>query len=624
MMLDTRQILPLALAIVPAMTCAAAPLSTDTLVEPLQEIVVTGTNEAVDGRYLPYTVSVVDRAEIEAASSSRILDILTSRVPGFFTTARNVLGYGISTGGSGHIKLRGVGGDRASGVLMMVDGQPQFAGIYSHHIGDFYTSTNVERVEVLRGSGSVLYGSNAMAGVVNIVTRRVEKEGFHGTLSANYGSYDTWQTEATASWCSGRLWGTAGVSYERTDGTVTNFDFEQISAYGKVGYDFSDTWKGYADYTFVNFNAKDPVYPTLTDPESTDIYRQDVIRGEASVVVSNSYEHTNGVARIYYNYGNHYIDDPRHFHSTDDRMGVLIYQNFDTWRNATATAGFDFARYSGRIPISGGNAHHEGSLSTMGTKVINEYSPYITLNQRAIRGILTLSAGLRVAMSDRFDTHIVPQGGISVNLPHHFNVKASAAMGYRNPSFREMFLYRYANPDLKPERMMNYELSLTKHFGNSVEASLTGYYIRGYDMINQDADLVLNVNTGRFINKGIEFTAAWRICPKVSARATYSYLHSSLDNITGAPRHQYYVAVEYRPVPLLTLDANVTGAGHLYVASGMDYQSYATVNVKARWQAFPNAAITLRLDNVTDTDYTINRGYTMPGFCVFGGITLSI
>lgn len=588
----------------------------------LREIVVTGSNEAVDGRRLPYTVSVVGRAEIESASSNRILDILPGRVPSFFVTGRNVLGYGVSNGGAGHIKMRGVGGDRASAVLMMVDGQPQFAGIYSHHIGDFYTRRNVERVEVLRGPGSVLYGSNAMAGVVNVVTRGVHREGFHGSADVEYGSHNTLTAGASGQWRRQRLWATASVGYDRTDGTVEGFDFNQISAYAKAGYDFSEVWKAYADYTLVRFGAHDPIYPTLSDPTSTAVYTQSVVRGEASAVVSNNYGATNGTMRLYYSYGNHFIDDPRHFHSTDDRLGLLIYQNFAPWRGASATAGFDFARYTGRIPVSGGRPHQPGSLTTLDRRNITEYSPYLTLSQEFADGLLTLGAGVRGAFSNKFGAHVVPQGGFALNLPEAFTIKGSIAVGYRNPSFRELYLYKFANPDLGPERMTNYEISLTKDFGHGISSSLTAYYIQGSDMIQQTPEG--NRNTGRFINKGIEATAQWRATGRLRLWSTYSYLHSSLTNLTGAPRHQYFVGIEWLPARTLSLDASLSGAGRLYVAPDVHLQSYATLNIKARWQLLPMLALSLRADNITDARYTINKGYPMPGICIYGGISVEI
>ena len=106
----------------------------------LNEVVVTGSNSAVGRNLIPYTVSVIGTEALESAGSSQLLSVISGRVPSLFVTERGILGFTVgSHGGAGHIKMRGVGGDRASAVLMMVDGQPQFAGIYSHHVADFYS-----------------------------------------------------------------------------------------------------------------------------------------------------------------------------------------------------------------------------------------------------------------------------------------------------------------------------------------------------------------------------------------------------------------------------------------------------------------------------------------------------
>lgn len=588
----------------------------------LDEVVVTGSNKALPARLLPYTVSVVNRSELEGAGSTQLLSVLSGRVPSLFVTERGLLGYGVSNGGSGHIKLRGIGGDRASAVLMMLDGQPQFAGIYSHHVADFYTTTNVERVEVLRGPSSVLYGSNAMAGTINIITRNAKHDGYHGTLTTEYGSYNTLETTLSSEVRRGRWSAFASGSYGRTDGNIDGLTFKQWSGYGKVNYVFSEQWKATVDYAIMNFRSHDPVYPLLSNPESTDVYRQNVTRGEASAAVTNNYGSTDGTARVYYSYGNHYIDDPRHFHSTDDRFGVMLYQNFKPWKGAMATGGFDFATYGGEIPMSGGTGHKPGAMGTISRKSITEYSPYITLAQILPGERLTINGGVRMANSDKFGTRWVPQGGFSFLMPADVIFKASAAMGYRNPSFRELYLYRMANPHLAPERMWNYEMSLARNFGTSFSASLTAYYSKGNNMI-QVIDQH-NENTGRFINKGIEASAQYRPSSTLAFNVSYSYLHTSLSNLVGAPRHQYFAGAAWKPLRWLTANVEVKGAARLYVAENYKQQSWATLNMKFTAAVWSNLDLSLQLDNISDARYTIIRGYKMPGFTAFGGFKLHI
>lgn len=587
----------------------------------LDEVVVTGTNSAISKNLLPYSVSVVGRDRLESTGQTQVLSAISGMVPSLFVSERSMFGFGVSNGGSGHIKLRGVGGDRASAVLMMVDGQPQFAGIYSHHIADFYDKEYVERVEVLRGPGSVLYGSNAMAGAINVITKNAAVPGVRTTVTSQYGSYNTWLSSVTNTVRYGKFSSLASVSYNRTDGTVDNFDFKQADGYVKVGYDFSSKWRANVDYTLMHFKGNDPIYPKLSNPESTDIYRQSIVRGEVSATVTNRYAATGGTVRAYYSYGNHFVDDPRHFHSKDDRLGIIAYQNFIPWRGASATVGFDFDVYSGEIPVSGGNSHTEGSMSTISRKRITEYSPYVTLSQSVAGDLLNVNGGLRMANSDMFDTQWVPQIGVALNPGLGFNVKGTAAMGYRNPSFRELYLYRMANPDLRPEKMMNYEFSIGKYFSRYLTVGLTAYYSRGYDMIQVVDNR--NVNTGRFINKGVEVTANSHPLEHLRLYASYSYLHTSLSDLVGAPVNQYYIGAELTLWRRLKVAADLKGVGGLYVAADVHEQNYALLDMKLTYGICRCVDIFTRLENMTAARYVINRGYDMPGFTAMGGFKVS-
>jgi iron complex outermembrane receptor protein len=547
-------------------------------------------------------------------------------VPGLFVTERNIFGFGVSNGGAGAIKIRGVGGNPTNAVLMMVDGQPQFAGIYSHHVADIYETEYVDRVEVLRGPGSVLYGSNAMGGVINVITKNSDTPGCHTTLRTGYGSYNTWRSSVTNMTRSGKFSSLVSLAYDRTDGIERNFDFDQKSLYAKVGYDFSENWQARADYSLVNSIGNDPIYPRLSDPASTAIYHQNIIRGEASVSLVNSYTPTNGNVRLYYSYGNHYIDDPRHFHSLDDRFGVLAYQNFSLWKGADATAGFDFDTYTGRIPVSGGNQHTPGSLSTIGHKSITEYSPYVTLSQSIADGVLVLNGGLRMANSDKFGTQWIPQCGFSLHPIEQLAFKASAAKGYRNPSFRELYLYRTANPDLSPEQMTNYEATLSANISPRLTASLTAYYSTGDNLIQTVA--MKNVNTGSFTNKGVEASATMQLLSNFAVSASYSYLHTSLANLVAAPANQFYASIAWQPVSRLSIDATFRGVSGLYVSPTANDESYILLGAKVSYTLLENVKginslqLFTTFDNITDSNYTINEGYKMPGFNAFGGLKL--
>lgn len=627
---------------------SAANLSDSTRVHGLDEVVVTGSNQATSRNLLPYTVSVINSRQLEATGKTQLLSAISGEVPSLFVSQRNIFGFGVSNGGSGGIKIRGVGGSPTNAILMMVDGQPQFAGLYSHPVADFYETEYVDHVEVLRGPGSVLYGSNAMGGVINVITKHQQQDGVHTSLTSQYGSYNTWQTSLTNMVRKGKFSSMVSLGYDRTDGLQDNFDFKQSSLYAKVGYELSTQWKLSADYSLMNFIGNDPIYAKLktNNPAATDIYHQNVTRGEASLTLSNRYEgssskagfsyaSTDGAIRVYYSYGNHFVDDPNHFHSLDDRFGILAYQNFNPWKMAMATVGFDFNTYTGKIPMSGGHAYGDGSkpaqMQTISRKSITEYSPYVTFQQGFFQGLLTLNGGLRMANSDKFGSHWLPQVGFAVHPGDDWTLKASLAKGYRNPSFREMYLYAVANPDLDPESMMNYELTISRRFSRYLSMDVTGYFSKGSNMINmidvptaEGGTTKRNMNTGSFINKGIEVSAQSHPLDVLSIRASYSYLHTSLSNLAAAPKNQYFLGIGWQALRQLSVDAELKGVGGLYVADDVKHQNYALLGLRLTYKPIRQLDLFVHFDNLTDAKYEINKGYQMPGFNVMGGVKVKL
>ena len=157
------------------------------------EFVVTGVRDETALRHLPMTVSVVSRQTLEESGEVSVLPVLNAQVPGFFSASRGVMGYGVSSGAAGQMSIRGIGGPAqaglpTTGVLVLIDGNPQYMGLMGHPIADAYSTMTTEKVEVLRTPASVLYGSNAMGGVVNIITRQ-SKEDYCKPASISRGAY---------------------------------------------------------------------------------------------------------------------------------------------------------------------------------------------------------------------------------------------------------------------------------------------------------------------------------------------------------------------------------------------------------------------------------------------------
>ena len=515
----------------------------------IDEVVVTGTRSVADVRHLSQTVSVVDRSTIEKKMQPSLLPMLAQQVPGLFTTSRGMMGYGVSDGHAGTISLRGLSGDAAR-MMVLIDGHPQYAGIFGHPISDAYQSMLAERVEVLRGPASVLYGSNAMGGVINIVTRRLDEDGVKTDFRAGYGSFNTVETELTNMARKGRFSSTVSASYNRTDGHRQDMQFEQYGGYLKLGYELADHWDLSADADVTHFNASypGPVSAPLVDGD------QRITRGVASLAVRNEYDRTSGALSLFYNWGNHWINDgytpskgespqPARFNSYDDMMGISLYQSARFFEGNRITVGFDWFRYGGRAWndfIAGENA---GSRTMLVDKFENELAGYMDFRQHIGR-IVTLNAGLRVDHHSRVGTEWVPQAGAVFHLPHSVELKASASKGFRYPILREMYMFPPQNPDLQPESMWNYEISAMQTLlDGNLSYGVNIFYINGKNMImtlpNPNGSGMLNQNSGKIENAGVEVQIGWRINGTWSVDANYSFLHME-NPVVAAPEHKFY------------------------------------------------------------------------------------
>lgn len=597
------------------------------------EVVVTGTRNATDMRHLSQTVSVVSRARIEQSMQPSLLPVLTENVPGLFTTARGIMGYGVSGGAAGGISLRGLSGGTAQ-MMVLVDGHPQYAGIFGHPISDAYQSLLADKVEVLRGPASVLYGSNAMGGVVNIVTRKQHTDGVNTHVRAGYGSFNTLETEATNLIRKGRFSSVLSASYNRTDGHRRDMGFEQSGGYAKLGYDISSHWNAYADVNVTHFNASYPgqVSAPLVDGD------QRITRGVGSLAVTNNYERTSGALSLFYNWGKHWVNDgytpsngqtrqDGRFHSRDDMMGLSLYQSTRFFKGNRTLFGFDWFRYGGEAWTQYVAGDQAGTRRDLVNKHEDELAGYIDFRQDLGRWV-TLNAGLRVDNHSRVGTECIPQAGLAVHLPHAVEIKTSAAKGFRYPILREMYMFPPQNPDLKPESMWNYEVALSQSLlDGRLNYGINLFYIDGKNLImtlpNPGGPGMLNQNTGEVDNCGVELQAAWRINRHWSVDGNYSYLHMKVP-VIAAPEHKLYVGGQFTAGNRWSVSTGVQYIDGLYTAVGErpTTESFVLWNVRARFSATKWLDLWLRGENLLAQKYEINAGYPMPKATVVGGINV--
>lgn len=616
-----------ALCLLTAVTSAAQ--EADSLrTYPIDEAVITGTRNRTDVRHLSQTVSVVNRDKIEQTMQPSLLPVLNEQIPGLFTTARGIMGYGVSGGAAGGISLRGLSGGSAR-MMVLIDGHPQYAGIFGHPVADAYQTLLADRVEVLRGPASVLYGSNAMGGVINIVTRQPEGDGFKGRFHTGYGSYNTLETEAGAMLKSGSFSANVSASYNRTDGHRENMGFSQYGGYAKLGYQFTDNWQLLADLDLTHFDAScpGPVSAPLIDAD------QGITRGMTSLSVKNDYGKTSGALSFFYNWGRHSIGDGHTadviivdkytFESYDDMMGVSLYQSAVLFEGNRTTVGADWFRYGGKA----WNAYQMQPDKDLVDKHETELAAYFDFRQH-IGSVLTLNAGLRADHHSRIGTEWVPQAGAAVHLPHHIEMKASVAKGFRYPILREMYMFPPQNPDLKPESSWNYELAISqKLLGGRLSYGVNLFHIDAKNIIltlpNPSGAGKLNQNSGELHNSGAEIQAAWRISRAWSVNANYSYLHMK-EPVIAAPEHKAYAGASWT-VGRWSVSTGLQYVAGLYTStSPVQKEDFLLWNVRSSFKVCKWLDLWARGENLLAQEYEINAGYPMPGATVVAGFDIRL
>lgn len=598
----------------------------------INEVVVTGTRSETDVRHLPMTVSVVGRPQLEASQQTSVLPVLNSQVPGFFSTSRGVMGYGVATGASGQMSLRGIGGPAqaglpTTGLLVLIDGHPQYMGLMGHPIADAYQTMMAERVEVLRGPASVLYGSNAMGGVINIVTRKMQEDGIRTNINIGAGSYGSIQTEATNRIRKGRFSSTVTASYNRTDGHRADMAFEQYGGYAKLGYDFTDNWKVWGDVNVTRFNATNPgsVMKPYIDND------QRITRGMTSFALENYYEKTSGALSFFYNWGDHWINDgyqpggeplQYRFNSNDQMLGVSWYQSVQLFQGNRLTVGADYFHFGGEA----WNQFFDGHRETSANKSLNEVAGYVDFRQD-IAAWLTLDAGARVDYHSQTGTEFIPQVGLAFHLPENAEIKAMASKGFRNPTIREMYMFPPQNPDLKPEKLWNYELSFSQRLmDNRLSYGLNVFYINGENLIirlpNPNGSGMLNQNSGEIENWGAEANVGYQFNPVWSVMANYSWLHME-NPVLASPEHKLYGGVNFRK-GRWSASTGIQYVKGLYTdLDAATKENFVLWNMQGSFKATNYLSFYVRGENLLAQRYEINASYPMPKATFMGGVNIN-
>lgn len=572
----------------------------------LSELVVTGSKTEISRKVVPLSVSQISTQDIENSGQINILPALNLYAPGIFVTERSLLGFGVGTGGSGAISMRGISSAPNTSVLVLIDGHPQYQGIFGHPLPDAYVASDVEKVEIIRGPASILYGSNAMAGVINIITKKQKEEGLKLNAGASYGSYNTQKYYGTIGYKKNKWNVFVSANHDQTDGIRANTDFNISNGYAKVGYELNQHFNLNADYSIAKYDANDN--GTIYDPKPFNI---DITRGKAALSLDNKFENADGSLKIYHNFGEHTLSDG--FHSTDRNSGVMFFETLRFFRNNSITVGTDFKQF-------GGTANRGAAANQL--KTVNEFAVY-AYTQQLLFEKLTLSGGLRFENNSVYGNELIPMVGLSYVQNANTSFKASVSKGFRSPTVMEMYLYA-PNAALLPERMLNYEVSwLQSLLNNKLQTELTAFMVNGENLIQVVPPVVtMRQNMGTFNNKGVEFSAKYFVTKNLTLQGNYSFVDIE-KAVLAAPRQQANLSANYR-YRIWNFNISAQHIDKLYtrVMPTPVAESYTLLNGRVSVQPIKMLNIFVMANNLLNQQYEINYGYPMPGTYFNAGFSI--
>ena len=593
------------------------PVDPDSVRYRFAPVVVTGQRFEMSQKDVAASISIISPIEIQQTNLTNVADVISYLTPGVFTTRRSTMGYGVAALAGGSVTIRGIGGKPNTQVLMLIDGRPDFQGIFGHPINDAYFLDNVDHIEVLRGPASAVYGTNALGGVVNIITRELPNSGFENTINIGYGSFNTQRYRFHHAGNIGGIQYFAGIGYQKSDGHRENSNFEAQHYALKVGYQIDPHFNISFNSNITPYKYHDP------GPEGVSLSGYfdygDITRSSMDVTFSNKFANTDGTIKIHGNFGKHKLSDG--WDSDDQTNGLIAFQNFNFPFEIKSTIGFDIKRY-------GGTARSNGNK--LGTFFNDEYATYLHLQKILLKKVI-LGAGIRFEDNSNFGQEWIPKLGLVYHPLSQTALRATVAKGFRTPSIKDLFLYPPANQNLKPERLWNYEVGVNQSFGKKLSLDVCGFYYEGDQLIETimiAPGKMQNQNIGSNQARGFEVALQANPITNLSANISYSYLDSDAIIPFSPNKLNFMVIYSLKKFNVSVYGEHIQNLFTSYQLNQMPpkttvekLSNYTLAHLKLNYRLFENLQLAMGMENLFNESYQILKGYPMPARTVFSNLS---
>lgn len=557
----------------------------DTSVLVLDEVVVTAERVRHAVRDVAASVSVVTAADIERSGARTATDAL-AQLPGVFIRRTGQFGRT-------DIDIRGVG-DRGCRVAVLVDGRPEKMPIFGCVVTHTLPVNNVERIELVRGPLSVLYGSDAMAGVVNIVTRRATQS-LDLAARVEYGSFNTRHGRLTAGTRQQNWHVLFSADKAVSDGHLPNSQYNGNDFSLRTGLSLSP--KLDLDFTGKFFTGVKHEPKRSTDPETlVAVAWNQYDRGGLDLTATLTGTAVAGFAKVYRTFGEHRFDPTDGWHSTDYTNGAVFHLHRDFAFGNLAQAGIEARNLAGTWIKSDTN---RPSWSR------NQVGVFVQDEQRF--GPVVINAGARYEHDDISGGILAPKAGVVLRLPGRASLRASLNRGFRFAPLNYTSVFPPRNPDLKPEVTWNYEAGAGWEVLPGVVIDLAGYILDGDNLIETGPNPnppppVQFQNKGRFrfsgVETGVTVRSGWFRGSLAGTLADYGV------NTRARPGLKLDAAVGAE-LDRATLEVAGHGVGRYFAAdsSRSPIPAYATFDLRAGYRLLSWLRVSGRVENLLDARY---------------------
>lgn len=589
------------------------------------EVVVTASKIPQPLRETTKPVLVIDRADIEQNAGKDLAQLLDEQVGIIINGAQS------NPGKDKGLYLRGAS---STYTLLLVDGIPVSdpSGVGGAIDLRLFALDQVERIEVLKGSQSTLYGTDAIAGVINIITRKKSPAPIALNAAVAGGSYGAFQA-------GGGLSGTLGkalnyfADYRRnqsdgiSEATVPGGDadgFVQHAAQVRVNIPLGKALQIAPFFQYTDYKS-DTDADAFTDGAGT--YTSRLMHPGAQAQVQ--FGHFQATAA----YG--FTGSERAFNT---EFGVFNYKGLFHQTDVFATYGF--GKY---YQLLGGINGQQFKVETDGDDADYKlWSPYLTLMLRNWHG-LSMELGYRLNLHAVYGNNSTYSIAPAYRLNDRHKVFASYTTGFKAPTLDQLYGIFGANPHLKPEQSSTWEVAWASqwlddrlqtqvtYFQRSIEDIILFFFFNGY------------TNAGKQNDHGAELELKWQLSPQWTIQGQYAYLDGEITSLTDLakdttfynlirrPKHRVGLGLQYHPMHPWSLQLHAQynaqrddyfyNPANFYTLETVKLSPYWLVNFRTDYQLFEDRLrLFVELRNITDADFTEIYGYNTLGFNVLAGV----